>query len=289
MKKFASRTAAAASAAVMAMTMLTACGSGGDYSSYASAYKKVTANGGMDADFSLTLKMDGVTTESEGNFKLDTSGENNILYYSMNVDGDDIIQFSDGSYIYTESDGHKTKYALNSKPAASGDKNNVQQKDAQANGTGTFDSTEFLKEFSSFLEAGKIKELGLLSPIEQAAIKSISSEGSADNQTFTLDFSENLVKKYLNIMIENETGKSGDNVLTIDEMTDFSYVAQAKNGVITGTVYSGVIKVTVPASLMSTGEQTSYDMDFTIDIDFVDPGNAVSVSLPSTDGFELIS
>lgn len=289
MKKFASRAISAASAAVMAMTMFTACGSGNDYSSYASAYKKVTANGGMDADFSLTLKMDGVTTESDGNFKLDTSGGNNILYYSMKVDGNDIIQFSDGSYIYTESEGHKTKYALDSKPAASGDKNNVQEKDAQANGTGTFDSTEFLKEFSSFLEAGKIKELGLLSPIEQAAIKSISSEGSADNQTFTLDFSENLIKKYLNIMIENETGKSGDNALTIDEMTDFSYVAQAKNGVITGTVYSGVIKVTVPASLMSTGEQTSYDMDFTIDIDFVDPGNAVSVSLPSTDGFELIS
>lgn len=289
MKKFASRAVSAVSAAVMAMTMLTACGGSSDYSSYASAYKKVTANGGMDADFSLTLKMDGVTTESEGNFKLDTSGGNNILYYSMKVDGDDIIQFSDGSYIYTESDGHKTKYALNSKPAASGDRNNVQQKDAQANGTGTFDSTEFLKEFSSFLEAGKIKELGLLSPIEQAAIKNISSEGSGDNQTFTLEFSENLVKKYLNIMIENETGKSGDNALTIDEMTDFSYVAKAENGVITGTVYSGVIKVTVPASLMSSGEQTSYDMDFTIDIDFVDPGNAVSVELPSTDGFELIS
>lgn len=288
MKKFASKAVSAASAAVMAMTMLTACG-GNDYSSYASAYKKVTANGGMDADFSLTLKMDGVTTESEGNFKLDTSGGNNILYYSMNVDGDDIIQFSDGSYIYTESDGHKTKYALNSKPAASGDKENVKQKDAQANGTGTFNSAEFLKEFSSFLEAGKIKELGLLSPIEQAAIKSISSEGSGDDKTFTLEFSENLVKKYLNIMIENETGKSGENALTIDEMTDFSYVAQAKNGIITGTVYSGVIKVTVPASLMSTGEQTSYDMDFTIDIDFVDPGNAVSVNLPSTDGFELIS
>ncbi|MGN1136550.1 MAG: hypothetical protein ACI4SF_10060 [Oscillospiraceae bacterium] len=288
MKKFTVKAFSAAAAAVMAMTMLTSCGSS-DYSSYASAYKKVTANGGMNADFALTLKMDGVTTESDGNFKLDTSDGNNILYYTMKVDGEDIIQFSDGSYIYTESEGHKTKYALNSKPSASAEKDNVQQKDAQASGDGTFNSTEFLKEFSSFLEAGKIKELGLLSPIEQGAIKSIKAEGSSDSQTFTLEFSENLVKKYLNIMIENETGKSNGETLSIDEMTDFSYVAQTQNGVVTGTVYSGVIKVTVPASLMSTGEQTTYDMDFCIDIDFVDPGSKVSVSLPSTDGFELIS
>lgn len=288
MKKFTGKTISAAVAAVMAMTMFTACG-GSEYSSYASAYKKVTANGGMNADFALTLKMDGVTTESDGNFKLDTSDGNNILYYTMKVDGEDIIQFSDGSYIYTESDGHKTKYALNSKPSASSERDDVQQKDAQSSGTGTFNSSEFLKEFSSFLEAGKIKELGLLSPIDQAAIKSIKSEGSSDNQTFNLEFSENLVKKYLNIMIENETGKSGGEALSIDEMTDFSYVAQAKDGVITGTVYSGVIKVTVPASLMSTGEQTTYDMDFNIDIDFVDPGSKVTVSLPSTDGYELIS
>ncbi len=289
MKKLASRLALAAAAVVMATTMLTACGSGDDYSSYASAYKKVTANGGMDADFSLTLKMDGETTKSNGNFKLDTSDGNNILYYSMNVGGDSVIQFSDGSYIYTEADEHKTKYALDSKPTASGDRANVQQKDAQASGTGTFNTSEFLKEFSGFLEAGKIKELGLLSPIDQAAIKSISSEGSSDDQTFNLEFSESLIKKYLNIMIKNETGKSGDNALTIDEMTDFSYVAHAKNGVITGVDYSGVIKVTVPASLMSTGEQTSYDMDFKINIDFVNPGDAVSVELPSTEGFELIS
>lgn len=289
MKKIVSKTIKAAAAAIAAVTMLTACGGGGDYSSYASAYKKVTANGGMNADFDLTLKMDGVTTKSDGNFKLDTSGGNNILYYTMKIDGDNIIQFSDGSYIYTESDGHKTKYALNSKPSASSDKTEVNKKDEQSSGTGSFNSTEFLKEFSSFLEAGKIKEMGLLSPIEQAAIKSISADGSSDNQTFTLEFSENLVKKYLNIMIENQTGKSGDNALTIDEIDSFSYKAKAKDGVITNTVYSGVIKVTVPASLMSTGKQTSYDMDFTIDINFVDPGSAVSVSLPSTDGFELVS
>ena len=287
MKKFTAKTLSAAAAAVMALTMFSSCG-GNDYSGYASAYKKVTAAGGMNADFALTLTMDGVTTESNGNFKLDTSNGSNILYYTMNVDGNDIVQFSDGSYIYTESEEHKTKYAIDSKPEASADKENVQQKDAQAGGTGSFDTTEFLKEFSSFLEAGKIKELGLLSPIEQAAIKSITSEGSGDSKKYTLEFSENLVKKYLNIMIENETGKSGDNALSIDEMTDFSYVAEESGGVITGVVYSGVIKVSVPASLMSTGEAASYDMDFNIDIDFVDPGNAVSVTLPSTDGFELV-
>ncbi len=270
-------------AAAVAMSMLTGCG-GDDYSGYASAYKKVTANGGMNADFDLTLTMDGKTTKSDGNFKLDTSDGNNILYYTMNIDGDKIVQFSDGSCLYTESEGRKTKYALDSKPSAAADRQDVQQKDSG----GTFNSSEFLKEFSSFLEAGKIKELGLLSPIEKAAITSISSEGSGDNKTYTLEFSENLVKKYLNIMIENETGKSGGDTLSIDEMTDFSYTATEEGGVITDVTYSGVIKVTVPAALMSSGEQADYDLDFTIGIDLVEPGSAVTIDLPSTDGFEAV-
>lgn len=286
MKKFTSRALGLFSASVMAMTAFTACG-GSDYEQYASAYKKVTASGGMDADFNVTLVMDGVTKNSTGNFKLDTSNGNNVLYYEMNVDGADIIQFSDGEYIYTESDGHKTKYAINSKPSASGDKNEVQAKDSQASGEGDFNTEEFLKEFSSFLEAGKIKELGLLSPIEKAAITEVKAEGSTD-KTFTLSFSDSLVKKYLNIMIQNETGKSGGEALTIDELNDFSYTATSKDGIITGTVYSGVLQVKVPASLMASGTEATYNMDFTIDIDFVNPGSAVSVTIPSTDGFDLV-
>lgn len=278
MKKIVKSTAAV----FLAGVMLTACAGSDDYSSYASAYKLVTANGGMNADFLLTLEMDGVETVTNGSFKLDTSDGKSILYYEMDIDGNKVIQFSDGEYIYTEVDGHKTKYAINTKPTAGGDRNEAEQKDN--NSAGSFDTEAFLSEFSSFLEAGKIKELGLLSPIEKNAVSGISEDGGV----YTLTFSENLVKRYLNIIISNESNSSDGDTLQIDELNDFSYKATVSDGIVTGTEYSGVLAVNVPGSLMADGNDADYDMALNIKITFVEPGSAVEVTLPSTDGYDLI-
>lgn len=262
-----------------AMLTLTACGGGDAYNEYSSAYKKVTANGGMNADFDVKLSMDGTTSTSKGNFKLDTSDGNNILYYEMDVNNSKIIQFSDGEYLYSDSDGQKTRHALNSKPSSDSNKEKSQKKD-DSSGSG-FNTEEFLNEFSGFLEAGKIKDMGLLSPIEKVAV----TDTSEKDGVYTLSFSESLVKKYLNIMIENETQSANGDTLKIENMKDFTYKATVSNDVVTGVEYSGVIEVKVPASLMASGEEASYDMDFTIKITFVDPGSAVSITLPSTDGY----
>lgn len=265
----------------LAGLLLTACGGGDAYTSYASAYNKVTANGGMDANIDVSLNMDGTTTKSSGNFKLDTSDGNNILYYEMNVDGSTITQFSDGNYIYTESGGNKTKYSMKSKPAASSDKEKAGQKDADTDSAG-FNKEAFMSEFSSFLEAGKIKELGLLSPVDKAAVTKTSEKDGV----YTLEFSDSLVKKYLNLMIENETQSSGGDTLKIDEMKNFTYKATVSKDIVTKVEYSGTIVVNVPASLMASGKDESFDMDFTIKVSFVNPGEAVSVSIPSTDDYQ---
>ncbi len=267
-------------ALILSCLTLASC-SGNAYGSYAAAYKKVSANGGMCAEFDLTLEMDGVKTETEGKFSLDTSDGKNILYYEMEVDGSEIIQFSDGEYLYTDTDGHKIKYALNSKPSASSDKEEVAQKN---DSDSVFDTEQFLNEFSSFLEAGKIKELGLLSPIEKAAVTDVSVE----NNVYTLSFSDKLVQKYLNIMIANETQSTDGDTLNIDELKNFKYTATVTGDIVTDVVYSGVITVEVPASLMASGEAASYEMDLEIAITFVNPGEAVEVEIPSTDGYQEV-
>lgn len=271
---------AALTAAVLAMTSLTACGGGSEYNGYASAYNKVTANGGMEAKFDVELEMDGETIESTGDFKLDTSGKNNILYYEMTTGDNDVVQFSDGEYIYTDMDEHKTKYKLDSEPSG-GDSGMEDKKDSDGS---TFDTTAFLSEFSSFMEAGKIKELGLLSPIEKAAISSIKKDGNK----YELTFSDSLVKKYLNTLVQNETGKSADETIQIDELNDFTYTATEEDGVLTNVTYKGTLVVEVPGSLMSDGEDATYDLDMKIDIEFVNPGDSVDIELPSTDGFEEV-
>ncbi len=266
------------SALVLAGAMLTGCsGGGGGYDAYATAYNKVTENGGMNADLNVTLDMNGETVQSTGNFQLDTSDGNNLLYYELTTGGNKITQFSDGSYIYTDANGHKTRYALNTKPSADSDTEKAAKKDADS----TFNTQAFLSEFSSFMEAGKIKELGLLSPIEKNAVSDISEKDGV----YTLSFSDSLVKKYLNTMIQNETNKKDGDTITIDELNDFSYKATVKDGYVTKVEYGGVIAVKVPASLTG-GSDESYDLSFRIDASFKNPGEKVSVTLPSTDGYE---
>lgn len=271
---------ASLTAAVLAMSMLTACGGSDVYNDYAAAYNKVTAKGGMEAKFDVDLEMDGEKTEAEGDFKLDTSGGDSVLYYEMSTGDSDIVQFSDGEYLYTDMDGKKMKYSLKASSISAEPDDISSTKES----SGTFDTSSFLNQFSSFMEAGKIKELGLLSPIEKAAISKIEKDGD----TYKLTFSDALVKKYLNTLVQNETGKSADETIQIDELKDFTYEATEKDGMITEIVYKGTLVVDVPGSLLTSGEDTSYDLDMVIDTTFVNPGESVSVELPSTDGFDEV-
>ena len=267
-------------ASVLAMSTLTACGGSDVYNAYAAAYNKVTAKGGMEAEFDVSLEMDGEKQEYDGDFKLDTSGSDSILYYEMNTGDGEITEFSDGDYMYVDMDGKKIKYSLKGSSISSEPDETGSKKES----SGTFDTSAFLSQFSTFMEAGKIKQLGLLSPIEKAAISKIEKDGD----TYKLIFSDSLVKKYLNTLVQNETGKSADETIQINELNDFTYEATEKNGMITGVEYKGVLKVDVPGSLLSSGEDATYDLDLDIKTTFVNPGEAVSIELPSTDGYDEI-
>ena len=260
---------------VLSMLLLTACVD--HYSDYAGAYNKVTAKGGLDADLTATLTMDGSTVNCSGNFKVDTT--KNIMYYTLTTGDDVITQYSDGTYLYTEQDGHKIRYSLNAKP----EQNNAQDKKDKKETTGSvFNTSEFLKEFSSFLEAGKIREMGLFTPIAKAAVNKTEKSGDV----YTLKVSETLVKQFLNTLAQNETG-TGDTV-QITKLENFGYSATVKDGIVTGVVYTGTVSVKVPASLMSSGAETVYSLDFNIKTSFNNPGTAVTIDIPSAEGYETI-
>jgi hypothetical protein len=88
------------------------------------------------------------------------------------------------------------------------------------------------------------------------------------------------------IIIQNETGKSAGETVSIDELNDVTYSATSDGNVITGIEYGGVFKITVPSSLTGSGEEESYEMEMDLDIDFVNPGEAVTVELPDSADFE---
>lgn len=260
---------------LLCMVVLAGCG-GNKYSSYASAYNKVTSAGGFDADLKVSLTMDGQTSNYTGNFKVDTV--NNLMYYEMGDGNDKTIQFSDGTYVYTEQNGKKVKYALNSE----GTEPAEPQKDNSAE-TPEFNTTEFLQDYSSFLEAGSIREMGLLDPIPQAGVTKTTKNGNV----YTLTISDSVVEHFLNTMAKNQVD-DGDAV-QVSDLQNFQYTATVEKDVVTAVTYSGTTTVNVPGSHMSDGQDASYTMDFNIAVNYNNPGSAVSVSLPDQSEYEEVS
>lgn len=264
-------------AVLLCALLLCACGSD-PYTEYAAAYNKVSANGCIDADINAVLTLDGQTNTYNGNFKVDS--KNNLLYYEMTADGNTTTQFSDGSYLYTARGNDKVKYSLSggkpSAPAAEGGQQPEQD-------SPEFNTSDFLNEFSSFLEAGKIKELGLLDPIPKAAVTKTVKNGD----TYSLTVANSLVERFVNTMAVNQSSSGGDTV-QVKDLKNFSYTATVKNGFVKETVYAGDVTVTVPASLMSDGNAQEYTVNFKVTINFNNPGEMVTISLPATDEYREV-
>ncbi len=262
-----------------AVFMLSACGTD-PYTEYAAAYNKLAANGGIDANIRLTLEMDGTTQYYAGNFKVDNRKD--MIYYEMESMEGKTIQFSDGNYLYIIQGDNKLKYSLKDDGGNGDGPTEPQAPEGEEQTAPTFETSGFLGDFASMLEAGKIKELGLLSPIERAAVTKTTKNGDV----YTLEVSDAIVKKFLNTMAEDQAGTS--DTIQVSDLKDFKYTATIKNGVVTANTYSCSVTVKVPGSLMSDGNAVSYKLSLSIKVEYNNPGQAVSITLPSTEGYQEI-
>lgn len=262
--------------------LMTACSNNSaSYDTYASAYNRLWSNGGIDASISADMKMEGESRHFDGNFKVDAT--KNQIYYELESSGGKTVQFSDGSYLYTEQGDKKIKYKL----GAGGDSSKpVQQPNpdgGEEKGAPEFNTSDFLNDFASMLEASKIKELGLFDPIAKAAVTKTTKDGDV----YTLDISDTVVKIFLNKLAVSQSD-SGDTV-QVTQMKNFKYTAVITNGVVNAQTYSGDVTVKVPASLMGSGQEKEYQVNFNVTMNFNNPGKSVGFTLPSTDGYEEIS
>lgn len=266
----------AACVLVMACLLLAGCSGGSSvdpFTTYTEAFNKVKSNGGFDADLSAQLTMDGVTTSAAGNFKVDDSGDNTILYLTATVDGETMTQFSDGEYLYVESHDAKVKYPLGEKPEE--DSNEELPTDAPE-----FSVNDFLKEFASFLEAGKMQELGLLEPLQSNFV----SETKVDGNVYHLTVKDQVLSR-MQDTLSDTIAVDGESV-TAKDLKDVTYDVTIEDGYVTSLAVGGTMTVTVPAAVSGESADQTYPLGISITAKFNNPGEAVSITLPSTDGFE---
>lgn len=253
----------------------------GDYDTYSMAYLNVMAGNGFDADINASFTMDGETVNAAGNFKVDNSGEKPQLLLTVDVAGETITQFSDGDFLYVEARGEKSKYPLGQKAEQEDSRKDPAAPEGEAEETAApeFTVSDFLQEFASCLEAGKIQEMGLMTPLDENLVTKIDVDGN----TYSLTVVDLVLAQMTNILSSGIT-MEGDSV-SFSDLTNFKYEAVIEDDYVTGLTIGGTMDVTIPSSVSGTGEEKVSPLDMTIEVSFNDPGSQVSVTLPDTEGF----
>lgn len=268
------------SGCIAAIFVLSGCGSSGAegaYTGYKDAYQAMTEAGSVSVDVSLDLKTSSESVEANGNLKMSSAGE---MYYEMAVNDTNVVQFVKDGTLYQEINGEKSKYSTSEKRS---EKPETAQDDGKKQEGSGFNLTAFMEEFATMLEAGKIKEMGLLDPIPENVISGITVSDSDSGKTYELDMPDSFVEKLFNVMIEDQVSDQAY-ALQFSNLEDFKCTMHENDkGVLDGMHYSGVTDVTVPAAL--NGEEEVIHLDIILELSVENPGQAVEIPSPDTAGY----
>ena len=259
--------------------MLSACGNNNGYSSYSKAYQKMAQTGSLNVKFDLSVDDGSKTVKSTGNMKMNS---NNEVYYEMEINGQDIMQYVTNGEVHTFVNGEEQVASISNTDQGTerADQNGGQGKPNEKTDNTGFNSERFLEEFSGMLEAGKIKEMGVLDPIPQNYISSISSSKSGSDTVYTMTFPEQFLKTLLNTMIKEQVQSSGG-TLSFDTLKDFECIAKENSdGYLYAIEYKGYTTVTVPGDYTSSGQEETFDLHIDLKMEIQNPGTAVEVVIP---------
>lgn len=270
----------------LALTMALACaacgGTGDAYTGYSEAYKKTSSVGSLNVKFELTVDNGDESMQSGGNMKMNSSNE---VYYEMAINGKEILQYVQNGEIHTFIDGTEQVSSTDktdqgperADPNSGGPEGGEGQANEKTDST-SFDTEKFMEEFSGMLEAGKIKEMGVLDPIPSRYVKNITAEKSGNDTVYTMTFPEDFLKRLLNTMTKEQL--EGD-YLSFDSLKDFSCISKANSdGYIYFIQYKGYTTVTVTGDLMSSGEDETFDLNIDLQMTIQEPGTPVEVEIP---------
>ena len=278
--KMMKRLAALGMAGLMTM-VLTGFGIGGDaYSSYSDAFRKTAEPGSLHVLFTLDLDDGETAVTSTGDMKVNASNEVN---YAMEINGHEILQYIKDGQIRTIIDDQEMISSTDQKDQGvergnpDGDKEAANEK---TDGT-AFVAERFLEEFSGMLEAGKIKQLGVLDPIDSRYIRDMEVEEDESGTYYTMTFPDEFLQALLDILTQ-EQQDAAETAIVFSDLQDFTCISRENSdGYLDQIEYSGFTTVTVPAELTEDGEELSFDLDIDLTIDIQDPGTAVEVEIPA--------
>ena len=243
------------------------------YTGYSTAFGNSTKQTSMEYNTSLKVTMDGEVTKATGNMKIrDVMTKVNFVN-KMEIGDLSLTQFTDGDYIYMDDGREKSKYKIGDKP----------ESQPRGDDKGGFDMDFYIQEFSILLDASKIKDMKIAEKLNQNIIQKISKTGSGSDTIYEVTLVDSLVTDIFNTVVDEQLA---DESSPDCKFRSFSYKATADSKkLIKNVTYYIDMDVTFPAALTKESGDMKKSVQLELAMDYVNPGQGVSFSLPSTDGF----
>lgn len=248
------------------------------YIKYAAAYKKLFNSGSLECNFTAETDVDSKSFKSSGNMKIKQNDKGQMMFL-LDVTSDDskLTEFTDGKYIYNDVNGEKTKLKI-------GEKSTVLQQDQSSNEK--FDIDLYEQKLSSFLEAGKIKDLKLIDIVDSKYIKKIQSKTISTGKQYTITFADELSSSLSSVFEDVQTNNNNSEKAKINIKTIKCTFNENSSGVLSGANYAISFDTVLPSGLTGEDKDKTLPVKINIKMTFVNPGSAVDFSLPSTDGYQ---
>jgi hypothetical protein len=238
-----------------------------DYNVYTSAFKKTFNTSSMEFNTSVKATVDSSTVNSTGNFKLKGMNSTPQFINTMTISGNTVTQFSDGSYIYTDDGASKNKIQMGATPQVRNEKDGA-----------AFTYDDYISEFSSLIDASKIKSIGSMEPIEEKYVEKITTSRSGNNRRFEVTLLPAAVDEYVSAFVsENLTNQSMAPDVTAKKVV---YTATTD-----GSGYLTEVSIKLTLDVIAPNDTVTKEVTVDFAIKPVNPGKSVSFNLPSTDGF----
>ena len=239
------------------------------YSGYSSAFNKTTKSGAMEYNTGVKATMDGTTKTATGNMKIQNLGKSDVKFINtLDINGQEIKQYTDGAYIYQDDGQTQTKYKVGSKPP-------MPEK------PGDFNMEYYVQEFSSLLDASKLKELNIADKTAQNYVKKITKKSSGGETEYDITLASQLVQDLANAAINSAGDDSSQANPTISKVNSFTYTAMENSSkYINKIIYTADFDMVFPAALTGGSDETK-NIKLELTLDIVNPGQTVTVSLPA--------
>ena len=258
---------------VAAITLIIVQGTSA-YTRYSDAFNNLPSTTKfLDLNTGVSVTSDGITTQANGNLQLDN--DNTRLMYAGSLAGAPFTQFTDGSYMYLDYNGVKTKYQFGTA--------------SPMESTTDFSVDNYIRNYASTIDYMSVMQLGLLSKMSSrptananAQVQGMSRAVTADGFQYTAVLTDSARDALFNTVTAVQTNWTQKPDAKLNSL-DYVMYTDAAN-IVKSIAVSLSFDVTFDATMTGGGSATkTVDMQINLSINSVN--KALTVTVPAVDDF----